>query len=232
MADFFGDGATDNVKIEAIPENQTGDDFLTQTQNEINELECDFFNAQPQATADLTNEVQDLDLNKNDSDINSEEEIVMVEQENLDILVQETKPTIIETSTPQVNTAFSGNNYADIKIEAAAIREWREQNDKRIQEADEKEHEGKQQMLADARKELEEWKQNRNENLEKTKKMNREDEKEFISERETRSKEEVLECDWKKVSELCDFSTKKAKGSRSTDRMKSLILQMKDNKSS
>ena len=44
MADFFGEGVTDNVKIEAVPENQAGEDFLAQTQNEISEIEGDFFN--------------------------------------------------------------------------------------------------------------------------------------------------------------------------------------------
>jgi len=227
MADFFGEGVTDNVKIEAVPENQAGEDFLAQTQNEISQLEGDFFNTN--ATAEITTDVQTLDLNQNDSDINEDNEIMMTETQELDPI--NSTPVVVaeqlaETSTPNEPSAFS-NNYAEIKIEAAAIREWREQNDKRIQEADEKEHEAKQQMLADARRELEEWKQSRNDNLEKTKIRNRENEQDFINERETRSKEEVLDCDWKKVSELCDFSKKKTKGARDTDRMKSLILQMK-----
>ena len=120
--------------------------------------------------------MQDLDLNKNDSDIDNENEINMTETQELEpinLAPVASEPALAETSTPNEPSAFS-NNYAEIKIEAAAIREWREQNDKRIQEADEKEHEAKQQMLADARRELEEWKQSRNDNLEKTKIRNRE----------------------------------------------------------
>ena len=119
--------------------------------------------------------MQDLDLNKNDSDIDNENEINMTETQELEpinLAPVVSEPALAETSTPNEPSAFS-NNYAEIKIEAAAIREWREQNDKRIQEADEKEHEAKQQMLADARRELEEWKQSRNDNLEKTKIRNR-----------------------------------------------------------
>jgi hypothetical protein len=88
-------------------------------------------------------------------------------------------------------------------------------------------------MIDQAKKELEEWARQRKDTLEKTKTANRESEKAFIEERESRSKGEISspsDIDWTKTSELCDFNPKSSKGSKDTSRMRSLFLHLKEKK--
>ena len=68
----------------------------------------------------------------------------------------------------------------DIKIEPESIRKWREEFNQRLTSADEKEASDKQQMLDQAKSELEDWAKQRKDTLEKTKIANREVSSEFF----------------------------------------------------
>jgi len=123
----------------------------------------------------------------------------------------------------------------DISIEPESIRTWREEFNRRIQEADAKEAAAKQEWLAQAKKEMEEWQRQRDDTLEKTKAANREAEKAFIEERESREEEgksrgDVQDIDWTHTADLCDFNPKSSKGSKDTSRMRSLFLHLKEKK--
>ena len=63
------------------------------------------------------------------------------------------------------------------------------------------------------------------ENLDKTKKNNREDEKEFVAE----VNDITPGTEWERVTKLCDFSGKNANKNSAKDmtRMKSILLQLK-----
>ena len=75
-------------------------------------------------------------------------------------------------STPVSNT-MSSPAY-EIKIEPESIRQWRDEFNQRLATADEKEASDKQQMLDQAKKDLENWEKQRKDTLEKTKQANRE----------------------------------------------------------
>jgi len=137
---------------------------------------------------------------------------------------------VLESSTPQVSIIAQPAAPAyDIKVEPESIRKWREEFKQRIADADEKEQTLKDEWLAKAEQEADEWRRQRNEMLEKTKKANREAEQIFIEERESRSKEGG-DADWSKVSDLCDFNPKTSKGSKDTSRMRSLFLHLAKSK--
>ena len=65
-------------------------------------------------------------------------------------------------------------------------------------------------------------------NLDKTKKTNREDEKEFVAE----VNDITPGTEWERVTKLCDFGGKNANKNSSKDmsRMKSILLQLKQGK--
>ena len=59
------------------------------------------------------------------------------------------------------------------------------------------------------------------------KKSNREAEKDFVNQRDSDKPGE----EWDRVSRLCDFNPKSAKGTKDVSRLRSIILQLKQEKS-
>jgi len=111
------------------------------------------------------------------------------------------------------------------KEEPETIRLWREQQGKLLEEKDAKEAEMMAKMKAEAEQELKDWYKRYEENLDKTKKNNREDEKEFVAEVNDISPG----TEWDRVTKLCDFTGKNANKNSTKDmtRMKSILLQLK-----
>lgn len=111
------------------------------------------------------------------------------------------------------------------KEEPETIRLWREQQSKRLEEKDAKEAEMMTKMREEAQQELKDWYKRYEENLDKTKKNNREDEKEFVAE----VNDITPGTEWDRVTKLCDFSGKNANKNSAKDmtRMKSILLQLK-----
>jgi len=259
MADLFGDNFGEQQP--PAPAQDAGMDFLAQEQNEIAALENQFLDSniedtqqqqqQPTETfeADLfgssdpfgaqnTQVVQDNDI---DLLAGGDDDTPVAETELFESMAEQ--PPAVEfmaasipmdefpiISTP-ISNSMSSPAY-DIKIEPESIRQWREEFNLRLTTADEKEAGDKQQMLDQAKLELEDWAKQRKDTLEKTKIANRESETAFIEERESRSKGEILpgDIDWTKTSELCDFNPKSSKGSKDTSRMRSLFLHLREQK--
>merc|ERR1712109_193770 len=92
------------------------------------------------------------------------------------------------------------------KEEPETIRQWREEQAKRLEEKDAKD-----------------WYKRYEENLNKTKESNREDEKEFVFNDISPGTE------WERVTKLCDFSGKNANKNSTKDmsRMKSILINLK-----
>nr|CAI5850920.1 unnamed protein product [Callosobruchus analis] len=91
--------------------------------------------------------------------------------------------------------------------------------------SDKEEEKKKQELREIAKKELEDWYKNHEETIAKTKAANRNAEKQFVAE------DDDLEpgTEWERIAKLCDFNPKAKQGSKDVSRMRSIILQMKQN---
>jgi len=112
-----------------------------------------------------------------------------------------------------------------VRIEPETIRVWREENAKRLAEKDAKEEEMLNELREQAKKELGDWYKHYKEQVEKTKSFNRESEMEFVAE----VNDIKPGTEWERVNKLVDFNNKHAKNTKDTTRMKSIMLQLKQN---
>nr|CAH7745523.1 unnamed protein product [Callosobruchus chinensis] len=129
-----------------------------------------------------------------------------------------------EFAREKVNTTPSPPKQEN-RVEPEKIRKWREEQAKRLEEKDKEEEKKKQELREIAKKELEDWYKNHEETIAKTKAANRNAEKQFVAE------DDDLEpgTEWERIAKLCDFNPKAKQGSKDVSRMRSIILQMKQN---
>ncbi|XP_045111778.1 clathrin light chain-like isoform X5 [Portunus trituberculatus] len=115
------------------------------------------------------------------------------------------------------------------KEEPEKIKIWREQQEVRLKEKDVAEELNKEELKEKARKELEDWYKQHEEQVAKTRQANREAcksaEKELVA--DIGKMEPGTE--WERIAKLCNFNPKTAKSSRDISRMRSIILQVKQN---
>lgn len=104
------------------------------------------------------------------------------------------------------------------------IRLWREEMERKLEEKDRQEQEAKEALKVSAQKEMSEWVSKYKDSMEKTKSLNRNNEKEFESPEAAESDAKNM---WESITNLCDFSTKGPKNSKDASRMRSIFLQMK-----
>jgi len=112
-----------------------------------------------------------------------------------------------------------------VREEPEKIKIWREEQLKRMEEKDKLEEQAKEELRLKAKAELEEWYKQHEEQVAKTRQANRSAEKELVA--ETSAIEPGTE--WERISKLCDFNPKTAKSTRDISRMRSIILQVKQN---
>lgn len=105
--------------------------------------------------------------------------------------------------------------------EPEKIKLWREEQKKRLEEKDAEEEMKREEMMKIAKKELEDWYKNHEEQIAKTKAANRNAEKALA-----RGSESGVEDgnEWARVAELCDFGPKRG---RDVARLRSIVLQLK-----
>jgi len=245
MTDFFTDNFGEQTKT-----TETGDagaDFLAQQQDEINGLENQFGISDNAGTNDFFSpSVSDTKLNTNTNMLNLEnmdfantnhinDSDAPITIENEDLILNGLDPIASNTANSPLNmpccteqsTPTIISSPYDIKIEAESIAKWRKEFEARIADADSKETKLLSEWEMQAKQDLDDWRRQRQEALEKQRQVNLENEQEFIDERESRSRENGGSgIDWAKVSNLCDFN-KTSKKSKDTSRMKSMFLQMK-----
>ncbi|XP_047495676.1 clathrin light chain-like isoform X5 [Penaeus chinensis] len=112
-----------------------------------------------------------------------------------------------------------------VREEPEKIKLWREQQRLRLEEKDAAENKNKEELKEKAKKELEDWYKQHEEQVAKTRQANRSAEKELVA--ETGKMEPGTE--WERITKLCDFNPKTSKSSRDISRMRSIILQVKQN---
>ncbi|EAT47991.1 AAEL000934-PD, partial [Aedes aegypti] len=142
----------------------------------------------------------------------------------------------------EIVPASTGNGFADgddvtqpksdlaavpkqVTEEPERIRKWREEQKARLEEKDREEERKKEELREQARKELEDWYKHHEEAISKTKAANRNAEKQFVAETD----EIEPGTEWERIAKLCDFNPKTNKSSKDISRMRSIILQLKQN---
>lgn len=103
------------------------------------------------------------------------------------------------------------------------IRLWREEMERKLEEKDRQELEAKEALRVSAEKEMNDWVSKYNDSMEKTKTMNRSNEKDFEA---TETNEDAKNM-WESITGLCDFSSKGPKNAKDASRMRSIFLHMK-----
>lgn len=104
------------------------------------------------------------------------------------------------------------------------IRLWREQMERNLIEKDQKEQEAREALRVAAAKEMDEWVTKYNDTMEKTKNLNRNNDKSLQSPEPTDAEAKNM---WESISTLCDFTGKGPKNTKDASRMRSIFLQMK-----
>ncbi|XP_058788724.1 clathrin light chain [Phymastichus coffea] len=118
---------------------------------------------------------------------------------------------------------------AQIKEEPEKIKKWREEQKARLEQKDAEEEKKKEELREIAKRELEDWYKHHAEAIAKTKATNRESaknaEKQFVAEADD------IEpgTEWERIAKLCDFNPKSSRTSKDVSRMRSIILQLKQN---
>jgi len=231
MADLFDDNfgapAEPVVAVDssepAVAAFDPAAEFLAQQQDEIADLE----NIGTAETPDLgfdTNGTEEPPVQVEDMFGGPVEpaEPVVVENGIEDFQELEEK---MDPSQAYAAIAAADARIEELRSEPEKIRLWREENTKRLAEKDAESEEKRQEWLAQAKKELEDWEKNRAEQLEKTRESNRLAEEQFIKDRD----QSTPGSEWERVSKLCDFNPKGAKGTKDVTRMRSSLLQLKQN---
>lgn len=112
-----------------------------------------------------------------------------------------------------------------VREEPEKIKIWREGQRVRLEEKDAAEEVSKGELQTRAQKELEDWYKQHEEQVARTRQANRSAEKELVA--DTCKMEPGTE--WERIAKLCNFNPKTSKSSRDISRMRSIILQVKQN---
>lgn len=123
---------------------------------------------------------------------------------------------------------FASSNVSVVHEVPEKIKKWREEQKILLEEKDIKEKEATENLRESAAKELEQWYMSYRDSKEKTKTMNRKDEKDLSSADSNGTSSDDKDI-WEKISALCDFGSqaKAPRNGRDTSRMRSIFLQLK-----
>jgi len=211
-------------------------EFLAREQNELAGLEDE---VKPAAVAvsstlingdDPTNSAGSFEMIENfDQDgIDKKEPF---EQENGQELKKEVYSDFFGIEpAPESESVFDSGvsppiSWSQPREEPEKIKKWREEQVQRLEEKDKEEEKKKEEWREIAKKELEDWYKTHEETIAKTKAANRNAEKQFVAEDD----EIQPGTEWERIAKLCDFNAKSKPGSKDVSRLRSIILQMKQN---
>jgi len=112
-----------------------------------------------------------------------------------------------------------------IKEEPESIKKWKAEQVTKLKLKDEEEEKNKSELKKQALKELEDWYAHYNVQLEKTKEDNRSAQESFVSE----VNDIQPGTEWERVAKQCDFNAKTSRNTKDVSRMRSILLQLKQN---
>jgi len=116
-------------------------------------------------------------------------------------------------------------NNVGIKEEPESIKKWKLEQVSKLKLKDEQEEKNKDELKKQALKELEDWYKHYNVQLEKTKEDNRNAQETFVSE----VNDIQPGTEWERVAKQCDFNAKTTRNTKDVSRMRSILLQLKQN---
>lgn len=120
------------------------------------------------------------------------------------------------------------DKFAALSMSAAepeCITKWKAEQEARLVTKDADEVQKREELRLQAQQELEDWYKLYEEQLEKTKASNRDEQQEFVA--EINNIEAGSE--WERVAIHCDFNAKVNKNVKDVSRMRSILLQLKQN---
>ncbi|XP_075234839.1 clathrin light chain isoform X2 [Lycorma delicatula] len=161
----------------------------------------------------------DIPLSKDENGVPEEQEF------NTDTLVEDDYLFSPDAPLFLLELAPSPSPIKQVREEPEKIKKWREEQKMSLEEKDKNEEKKKEEWRNAAKKELDEWYRHHEELIAKTKAANRNAEKQFVA--EAGAIEPGTE--WERIAKLCDFNPKSTRTSKDVSRMRSIILQLKQN---
>ncbi|XP_011501858.1 PREDICTED: clathrin light chain isoform X2 [Ceratosolen solmsi marchali] len=199
--DSFGDNFVNDLDVDPAAE------FIAREQDQLAGLEVEI----PLVATALSNTEDELTgtVKANSEDDGGSFEMINTIDQRSDILNENLTPP---PSVP-------------IKEEPEKIKKWREEQKARLEEKDAEEEKKKEDWRVAAKKELNDWYKHHTEAISKTKATNRNAEKQFVAEADD------IEpgTEWERIAKLCDFNPKSSRTSKDVSKMRSIILQLKQN---
>ncbi|XP_002733075.1 clathrin light chain B-like [Saccoglossus kowalevskii] len=145
-------------------------------------------------------------------------------QEDFDFLDDQ---NAVQNEIPQSNGPT--DNYSavssmdQVRQEPEKIKRWREEQKELLEEKDAESEKKGEEWREAAKKELEDWYRNRDEQLQKAAATNRATQEAFIEERD----EDIPGLEWERVARVCDFNPKNSRNTKDISRMRSILLHLK-----
>ncbi|XP_053204958.1 clathrin light chain-like [Panonychus citri] len=189
-------------------------DFIAREQNVLAEIEGDL-----DFTDDLTHLSQEI-TTESETIIQNGENLINSNGDNLFSEENEVPSTFVDTENNKTESVFDNLPV----VENEKITRWRSQSVKLLNERDEEEAKRIQELIEQAKQELQDWYSQYNDQLNRLKESNRQAEADWVAERDAA----VPGKEWEKVARMCDFNPKpNQKNVKDTSRMKSILLQLK-----
>merc|ERR1719220_1624810 len=135
-------------------------------------------------------------------------------------------------STASSDLSLSVSKQTEPREDPEVIKLWKENQVKMLQEKDENEEKAQEELKKQAKAELEDWYKQHSEQLGKLQAANRAASISYEQELETTTEKLTPGTEWERVAKLCDFNPKSARNTKDIGRMRSVILQLKQEGSS
>jgi len=227
----------DEFEIPAATEVDPAAEFLAKEQEELGDIGEDLgISASASSAApDLTTNDDDENapISASHFDLGGGADAgVIVTNEDVDPFFQES-PAAPVTASMEGKDIYAGMQTlsvkdAMVKEEPEFLRQWKVEQEERLRKKDEEESAAKEELLKKAKQELEDWYKRYETQLEKTKSSNREEETKY-EDATTGLNHIEPGSEWERVSKHCDFSAKAPGHSKDVSRMRSIMLQLKQN---
>merc|ERR1712001_14093 len=130
-------------------------------------------------------------------------------------------------STASSDLSLSNSKTTEPREDPEVIKQWKENQIQLLQNKDQEEEKEKELLKEQAKKELEDWYKQHSEQLSKLQAANRAASVSYEQELELTTTKLVPGTEWERVAKLCDFNPKNAKNTKDISRMRSVILQLK-----
>jgi len=136
-------------------------------------------------------------------------------------------PFLLADTDSQASELSSGMSKLYVaKEEPEFMRKWKEEQKERLEKKDQEEAAAMEELKVKAKQELEDWYKRYETQIEKTKSCNREEETKYEG-NELNGIEPGSE--WERVAKHCDFSAKAPGHTKDVSRLRSIMLQLKQN---